>query len=104
MPTAIIIVDHGSRRDQSNRMLEEVAALFAQRFEEKYDIVEPAHLEIAEPSVASAYARCVARGRRRWRWRVRRSPYGRARRCRTFPRSAGRRGRRLLRACGCSGD
>jgi sirohydrochlorin ferrochelatase len=65
MTTAIIIVDHGSRRDESNRMLEEVAALFAQRFNESYGIVEPAHMELAEPSIATAYARCVERGAQR---------------------------------------
>jgi sirohydrochlorin ferrochelatase len=43
-------------------MLEEVAALFAQRFAALYDIVEPAHMEIAEPSIATAFARCVERG------------------------------------------
>ena len=62
MTTGIIIVDHGSRRAQSNELLEEVAAQFAKRFAELYDIVEPAHMEIAEPSIATAYARCVARG------------------------------------------
>jgi len=62
MQNGIIIVDHGSRRAESNRMLEEVAALFARRFQALYDIVEPAHMEIAEPSIASAYARCVERG------------------------------------------
>ena len=65
MINGIIIVDHGSRRDESNRMLEEVAALFAQRFQEKFDIVEPAHMELAEPSIATAYARCVERGAQR---------------------------------------
>jgi sirohydrochlorin ferrochelatase len=59
---AIIIVDHGSRREESNLMLEEVASLFAKRFAETYEIVEPAHMEIAEPSIATAYAACVARG------------------------------------------
>src|SRR4051794_13438182 len=62
MTTAIIIVDHGSRRDESNKMLEEVARLFQQRFARQYDIVEPAHMEIAEPSIASAYAKAVQRG------------------------------------------
>src|SRR5687767_5227296 len=62
MPTAIIIVDHGSRREESNRMLEELSRLFANRFAEKYEIVEPAHMEIAEPSIATAYAACVKRG------------------------------------------
>jgi sirohydrochlorin ferrochelatase len=62
MQTGIIIVDHGSRRAQSNEMLEEVARMFAQRFTTLYDVVEPAHMEIAEPSIATAYARCVERG------------------------------------------
>ena len=62
MRNGIIIVDHGSRRDESNRILERVAELFGQRFHERYDIVEPAHMELAEPSIATAYARCVERG------------------------------------------
>ena len=65
MRTGIIIVDHGSRREESNRMLEEIAALFARRFQEMYEIVEPAHMEIAEPSIATAYDRCVKRGAER---------------------------------------
>ena len=64
MQTGIIIVDHGSRRVQSNQMLEEVAVLFARRFQETYAVVEPAHMEIAEPSIATAYARCAKRGAR----------------------------------------
>jgi sirohydrochlorin ferrochelatase len=65
MQIGIIIVDHGSRRDESNRMLERLAELFAERFKERYSIVEPAHMELAEPSIASAYARCVERGAQR---------------------------------------
>ena len=65
MKNGIIIVDHGSRRDESNKMLEEVASLFARRFAEVYEIVEPAHMELAEPSIATAYARCVSRGAKR---------------------------------------
>ena len=62
MRTGIIIVDHGSRRDESNALLERVARAFAERFAERYDVVEPAHMELAEPSIATAYARCVERG------------------------------------------
>ena len=60
--TAIVIVDHGSRRAESNRLLEEVARLFGDRFREKYAIVEPAHMELDEPSLATAYAACAAKG------------------------------------------
>ena len=58
--TAIIIVDHGSKRDESNRMLEHFVGLFAG--ESDYQIVEPAHMELAEPSIQTAFDRCVARG------------------------------------------
>jgi len=62
LKTAIIIVDHGSRRPQSNQMLEELASLFAERFANKYDIVEPAHMELAEPSIATSYDVAVKKG------------------------------------------
>lgn len=59
---AIIIVDHGSRLAESNRLLADVTSAFAKRFAERFAIVEPAHMEIAQPSIAAAYARCVERG------------------------------------------
>ena len=62
--TGIIIVDHGSRRPESNEMLEEVAAAFATRFAGDCGIVEPAHMELAMPDIAAAYGRCVERGAR----------------------------------------
>ncbi len=63
--TAIVIVDHGSRRAESNRMLEEIARRFGERFAAKYDVVEPAHMELDEPSLATAYRACVTRGAQR---------------------------------------
>ena len=60
--TGIVICDHGSRRPQSNASLNEVAERFAQRFAEDCHIVEPAHMELAMPDIAAAYAACVARG------------------------------------------
>jgi sirohydrochlorin ferrochelatase len=65
LKTGIVIVDHGSRRKESNEMLEEIARLFARRFAEKYEIVEPAHMELGEPSIATAYAAAVRRGAER---------------------------------------
>ena len=56
----IIIVDHGSRRAESNQLLLEVCAMFRQSSD--YPIVEPAHMELAEPSIAQAFARCVDQG------------------------------------------
>jgi sirohydrochlorin ferrochelatase len=62
MPTAIIIVDHGSRSADSNTLLNEVTRRFANRFAERFAIVEPAHMELAAPTIAQAYFRCISRG------------------------------------------
>ena len=56
----VVIVDHGSRRSQSNDMLPQVIQLFQQH--SQYTIVEPAHMELAEPTIATAFDRCVQRG------------------------------------------
>lgn len=61
--TGIIIVDHGSRRTESNQMLHRAADRFAAS--SSYRIVEPAHMELAEPSIAEAVRRCVIRGAKR---------------------------------------
>lgn len=60
----IVIVDHGSRRQASNEMLEQFAQMFAE-LKPDYKIVEPAHMELAEPSIETAIARCVERGAKR---------------------------------------
>ncbi len=56
----VVIVDHGSKRGQSNEMLLGVVDLFLKH--SRYRIVEPAHMELAEPSIATAFDRCVQRG------------------------------------------
>ena len=56
----VIIVDHGSKRSQSNEMLLQVVRHF--QTHSHYKIVEPAHMELAEPSIATAFDRCVVQG------------------------------------------
>lgn len=56
----VVIVDHGSRREQSNEMLVEFAQLYAETSRQR--IVEVAHMEIAEPTIAQAVGKCVDRG------------------------------------------
>jgi sirohydrochlorin ferrochelatase len=56
----LIIVDHGSRRRESNDLLLEVVEAY--RRQSGWRIVEPAHMELAEPSIATAFARCVEQG------------------------------------------
>ncbi|XP_012849744.1 PREDICTED: LOW QUALITY PROTEIN: uncharacterized protein LOC105969521 [Erythranthe guttata] len=59
----VIIVDHGSRRKESNLMLNEFVAMFREKT--KYPIVEPAHMELAEPSIKDAFNSCVQQGAKR---------------------------------------
>lgn len=56
----VVVVDHGSRRAESNELLNEVVAMFLRV--SRLPIVEPAHMELAEPSIAAAFDRCVQRG------------------------------------------
>ena len=56
----IVIVDHGSRRDESNRSHE--AFVMEWRTSSGYLIVEPAHMELAAPSIGTAFDGCVAAG------------------------------------------
>ncbi len=58
--TGIILVDHGSTFDEANDMLLEVVRTF--RKASGIAIVEPAHMELAEPTIAQAFARCVEQG------------------------------------------
>lgn len=56
----VIVVDHGSRRAESNDMLLDVVSMFERL--SPWPIIEPAHMELAEPSIATAFRRCVERG------------------------------------------
>ena len=58
---AVLLVDHGSRRGEANELLDEVAALVKRRLGSG-SIVEPAHMEIAEPTIAQGFTRCVEQG------------------------------------------
>lgn len=58
--SAIIIVDHGSRKKEANDMLFGLASVY--KSYAKADIVEAAHMELAEPSIMAAYQRCVEQG------------------------------------------
>ena len=58
--TGVIIVDHGSRRRESNEMLLEVVDAF--RESNDFLAIEPAHMELAEPSLKTAFGRLVQQG------------------------------------------
>lgn len=59
----VIIVDHGSRRRESNLMLNEFVVMFKEKT--GYPIVEPAHMELAEPTIKDAFGLCVQKGANR---------------------------------------
>jgi sirohydrochlorin ferrochelatase len=61
--TALLLIAHGSRQEEANADLHHLAAQMRQRG--PYSIVEPAFLELAEPTITQAAERCVERGARR---------------------------------------
>lgn len=58
----VILVDHGSRFEAANAMLLDVAATLQVRAPDL--IIHVAHMEIAPPTIADAYAACVQDGAR----------------------------------------
>ncbi len=61
---AILLIDHGSRRDAANEQLRALAEHLEHTLRQGDDaaIVEYAHMELCEPDIAAGFARCVARG------------------------------------------
>ena len=57
---ALLVIDHGSRRAESNARLESLASSLAERLDGV--IVVAAHLELAQPSIADGFARCAELG------------------------------------------
>ncbi len=60
MTTALLLMAHGSRREEANQDLFHVAA--ALRARGPYAIVEGSFLELAQPGIEDGAARCVALG------------------------------------------
>ena len=60
--TALIIVDHGSRRDDSNRALDDVASEVSLLAGDAYVAVLAAHMDVAAPTIADAFDRAAAAG------------------------------------------
>ena len=58
--TAVLLIAHGSRHSPANDNLRRMAERVAESAH--HPIVEPAFLELADPDIAAAGARCVALG------------------------------------------
>lgn len=57
---AILLIDHGSKREAANQMLEDVAKVL--RGVARDYCVEIAHMELAKPTIADGFKACVKRG------------------------------------------
>jgi sirohydrochlorin ferrochelatase len=58
--TALLLIAHGSRQEEANADLYHLVGQL--RATGRYDLVEAAFLELAEPDIDEGAARCVARG------------------------------------------
>lgn len=62
MKRALLLVDHGSRWDEANAVLVQVAEII--RGHSDFAMVRYAHMEIAEPTISQGFDACVADGAR----------------------------------------
>jgi sirohydrochlorin ferrochelatase len=60
MNSALLIIDHGSRIQDANDLLPQVARML--RSMSDFKIVHSAHMELAEPTIQQAFEACVADG------------------------------------------
>jgi sirohydrochlorin ferrochelatase len=58
---AILLIDHGSVREEANEMLARAATLLQQMLGDAVQ-VRYAHMELAEPSIAQGFATCARNG------------------------------------------
>src|SRR5438067_3312175 len=58
---SILLIDHGSVRDEANQMLARAADLLQHMVGDDV-LVRHAHMELAEPSIAQGFAACVNAG------------------------------------------
>lgn len=58
---AILLVDHGSRREEANVFLEELARYVRERVDDD-TVVHTAHMDIATPSIAAGMRACAKDG------------------------------------------
>ena len=57
---ALLLIDHGSTRDDANELLPKVARMVKEMSD--FEIVCYAHMEVAEPTIQQGFDACVAAG------------------------------------------
>lgn len=60
MPTAVLLIAHGSRRAAANADLDELATLL--RVQNVAPIIETSYLDVAAPDIPTGARACIARG------------------------------------------
>lgn len=60
--TSLIIIAHGSRRQQSNDEVRQLALQIEQRAHERFTSVRCAYLELADPDIPTAIEQAIATG------------------------------------------
>lgn len=59
---ALIIVDHGSKLNEANEMLIDIADLIKNKNNSEFEIIAYCHMELAKPTISQAFDDCVSRG------------------------------------------
>lgn len=59
---SLLLIAHGSRRQASNDEVKVIAERLKQHCDEKFQIVNSAFLELAEPSIPAGIQQCVTEG------------------------------------------
>lgn len=59
---ALIIVDHGSKLEEANQMLEKIAELIQEKGSPEFETIAYCHMELAEPTIEEAFEECVSKG------------------------------------------
>ncbi len=58
----VILCDHGSRKSAANDLIIEVSQRFRELEATELNVVEIAHMELAEPTISDAFDKCVEAG------------------------------------------
>jgi len=59
---ALILIDHGSKVDEANEMLNLIAKHIRTRNDSFFDIIKYCHMELASPTLEDAFSECIDKG------------------------------------------
>ncbi len=59
---ALILIDHGSKVDEANQMLEMITNEIKKRNNPGFKIIEFCHMELASPTLEDAFSSCINKG------------------------------------------